>query len=90
MAYVHDRKSLSDDWWQIKPLNSGWHKDLKPAERRKKMLKAHGYDRLATARALNQLGNVSRDASTRRAARADAKYFFKENEKQGRSMKFVD
>ena len=87
MAYVHDK---SGDWWKPKVTNTGWHSDLKPAVRRRKMLKAHSYDRLATARSCNALANVTKDKGAQRAARADAKYFFKENEKQGRSMKFVD
>lgn len=53
-----------------------WHEDQPMATRRKNALSAHGGDELATARALQELANVTTDAATAKAARADAEYFF--------------
>lgn len=56
---------------------TGWRKDAPQEERRRDMLRAHGGDALATARALQALANVSQDPATKRAAAADAAYFYK-------------
>lgn len=53
-----------------------WSKDMQAQMRRANALKAHGGDRLATARALQALANVSTDAQTVRLAKSDADYFF--------------
>ncbi len=56
-----------------------WHKDQPPSKRRANALKAHKGDKLATARALQELANVTTDSATARAAKADADYFFAEH-----------
>lgn len=70
----------------------GWHKGLTAAYRRKQMLKAMGYDCNAAGKEMNRIAGASKDKAAQRAARADARYFFKMNEKQrqGRSLKFID
>jgi len=60
----------------------GWSKDLAPITRRRYALESrpknwtlrHRY--LSTARALQSLHNVTQDQTTKRAALADAKYFY--------------
>jgi hypothetical protein len=44
--------------------------------RRNKVLRAHGDDLLAAGKGMQALANISKDAATKRAASADAKYFF--------------
>jgi hypothetical protein len=51
-------------------------------KRRRLVLKAHGGDKLASARGLLALANVTKDTETKRKADADAKYFFKEYAKK--------
>lgn len=53
-----------------------WHKDLPAEVRRKNALEAHGGDKLATARALQELSNVTTDVETKKLAKIDADYFF--------------
>ena len=53
-----------------------WSKDRPPKVRRANALKAHKGDKLATARALQALANVTTDAETARPAKTDADYFF--------------
>ncbi len=53
-----------------------WHKDLPAEARRANALKAHGGDVLATARALQELSNVTTDAETKKLTKIDADYFF--------------
>jgi hypothetical protein len=52
------------------------HKDQSDAVRRANSLKAHGADKLATARALQALANVTTDKETAKLAKMDADYFF--------------
>jgi hypothetical protein len=54
----------------------GWHKNQPSEKRRKLALKAHKGDKLATARALQALANVTTDKTTKKLARADAVYFY--------------
>lgn len=55
----------------------GWRKEY-PAEKRRRIALRHRRGNyLATARALNALANVSKDKTTKKLARSDAKYFFK-------------
>lgn len=74
--------------WYKPKVHSGWRKDLTPRGRRIKALKAHKGNALSTARSLQALANVNAgkkgDAGTRRAASADAKYFYKLHEKTGK------
>ncbi|HVP90039.1 MAG TPA: hypothetical protein VMS75_02360 [Terriglobales bacterium] len=53
-----------------------WHKELPADVRRSNALGAHGGDGLATARALQELSNVTTDAETKRLSKEDADYFF--------------
>jgi len=63
------------------PLN--WHKDMPTKERREAALESRKGDALSTARGLLSLSNVTRDAQTKRLARADADYFFALHRKTG-------
>jgi len=60
----------------------GWSKTLKPSVRRARALRSRPKNwslrrrYLSAARALQALANVTRDPGTKRAARADARYFF--------------
>jgi len=53
-----------------------WHKDEPTEMRRAHALKDHDGDRLAAARALQELANVTTDVATARLAKVDADYFF--------------
>lgn len=57
-------------------VKMNWHKDLPADVRRSNALEAHGGDVLATARALQELSNVTTDAETKRLSKEDANYFF--------------
>ncbi len=57
-------------------VKTNWSKDLPEEVRRRNALKAHGGDMLATARALQELSNVTTDAETKRLTKEDADYFF--------------
>lgn len=63
-------------WYEPK-TEMGWEKKQPSAKRRRLALRAHGGDKLAAARALQALANVTTDKPTERLARADAKHFFK-------------
>jgi hypothetical protein len=60
-----------------KPM--GWSKNDSQANRRRAALRAHKGDALSTARALQQLANVTQDRETAVKARQDATYFFNLN-----------
>jgi hypothetical protein len=70
------KKRKNEKWFEPK-ADTGWDKDLPMETRRTLMLKAHGGDPLASARALLALANVTEDKETREDARKDADYFFK-------------
>jgi hypothetical protein len=53
-----------------------WHKNQPAEVRRANALKAHNGDKLATARALQALANVTTDIETAKLAKIDANYFF--------------
>ena len=59
-------------------VKMNWHKDQSAETRRANALKAHTGNRLATARALQALANVTTDAKTAKLAKADADHFFKQ------------
>ena len=69
------RKSKSK-WFKPK-TRSGWSKDLPPKKRRAIVLRAHHGDLLSAARSKQALANVTRDMATKRAAKADAAYFYR-------------
>ena len=74
--------------WYKPKVHSGWSKDLTPRGRRVKALRAHKGNYLSTARSLQALSNVNSgkkgDAGTRKAAGADAKYFYEMHRKTGK------
>lgn len=53
-----------------------WRKSDPAGIRRANALQAHNGDKLAAARALQALVNVTTDAETARIAKSDAEYFF--------------
>lgn len=57
---------------------TGWSKDLPASLRRRRMLKAHKGDYLASARACGALARVNSDKKTQELAGADSRYFYKE------------
>ena len=57
-------------------VHMGWKKSQGAAIRRALALRAHKGDKLATARALQALANVTTDRETKQKARADAQFFF--------------
>jgi hypothetical protein len=57
-------------------VKMGWHKNLPADIRRSNALEAHGGDMLATARALQELSNVTTDAETKQLTKIYADYFF--------------
>lgn len=70
--------------WYHPTTEMGWEKGQSTATRRRLALKAHGGDRLSTARALQSLSNVTTDSATKAKSRADAKYFYAQHEKTGK------
>ena len=64
-------------WFQPgSPL--GWRKSDSAEKRRRIALRNRGGDKLATARALQALSNVTKDSATKRIARSDALYFYRQ------------
>ncbi len=57
-------------------VKMNWSKELPKEVRRRNALEAHGGNILATARALQELSNVTTDAETKRLTKEDADYFF--------------
>ena len=78
--YAKDRgapgKTPESQQWYEHDVKMNWHKDMPESTRRSNALSAHGGDKLATARALQALSNVTTDAKTKQLANADADYFF--------------
>jgi hypothetical protein len=70
---------MATNFYHPKITDTGWHKGLPAHTRRFRMLKSHKGDMLATGRALQALANITTDPATKRAARADVKYFFARN-----------
>jgi hypothetical protein len=62
--------------WFAPKVKSGWSKGLPANVRRARVLRAHGGDFLSSARSKQSLANVTVDGATKRAALADAKYFY--------------
>jgi len=63
--------------WYSPGKSLSWHKTDSQTKRRKAALAARKNNPLTTAKALNALANVTKDAETARKARADAKYFYR-------------
>ena len=68
--------------WATFETKTGWKKTMQTEERRRLVLRAHGYDYLASGRAMQQLSNISTDARTTLLAGRDARYFFREHKKR--------
>jgi len=62
--------------WYEPGVKTGWKKDMPMAQRRRLALRAHGGDKLATARSLLALHNVTTDRTTKKLSGQDASYFF--------------
>lgn len=69
--------------WFAPSVSMGWEKTQPTGVRRRLALKAHKGDKLATARALQALANVTTDRTTKKLARSDALYFFDLYRKRG-------
>jgi hypothetical protein len=64
-------------WYVPQTKHTGWSK-RDPAEvRRRKMLAAHKHDKLATARSLQALSNITQDDKTKELAAQDSRYFYR-------------
>lgn len=72
------RTPESERWYEPS-VETGWKKNMPMAQRRRLVLRAHGGDNLASGRAMQSLANVTTDGATKKAAQADASYFFKMN-----------
>ena len=64
-------------WFKPSPRKLNWSKEDTQARRRDNALKARYDNPLKAGRALQALSNVTKDAETKRKARADAQYFFR-------------
>ena len=62
-------------------VKSGWRKSDPTRKRRATTLKAHKQDKLATARSLQALSNVSTDRETKKLAKRDADFFFAQHKR---------
>jgi len=62
--------------WYEPGVKTGWEKGQSESVRRTKVLRAHKGDKLASARSMQSLSNVSTDAKTKREAKRDADYFY--------------
>jgi hypothetical protein len=74
-------KTPERERWYTPTTEMNWHKTAPINTRRRNALRAHGGDKLATARALQALANVTTDSATRRLAQADARYFYSQYRK---------
>ena len=72
-----------EKWYKPSKQDTGWHKNDPPTTRRRRALAAHK-NHLSTAKSLQALSNITQDLPTKRAASADAKYFYKMHEKYGK------
>jgi len=74
-------RSSSSKWYKTaesKSKHTGWKKSYAAKKRRALALKGHKSN-LSSGRALQALANVTQDEPTRKAAQADAKYFYKQH-----------
>ena len=63
--------------WYEPTVETGWSKDSPQSTRLSRAVRAHKGDKLAAARGLQALSNVTTDPKTKRLADADAKILFK-------------
>ena len=68
--------------WYDPKISSGWKADMPAGKRRAIELKARKGDLLEAARAKQALANVTTSRKTKKAAQADADYFFREYRKK--------
>ena len=61
-----------------------WHKNKSMEARRKAAINSKKGNYLSAARSLQALANVTKDSATKRAAQADAKYFYKKHKETGK------
>lgn len=73
---MRKKKTIKKEKWYQPSTVMGWRKTQSASERRRLALKSHKSDKLATARALQSLANVTTDKTTKKLARADAQYFY--------------
>ncbi len=72
---------MVEKWFRPRK-HTGWHKDQSPATRRRHLMAStqRGLSldrrRLEAGRRAQALANVTRDAQTKKKARADARHFF--------------
>lgn len=70
--------------WFSPTITTNWKKTDSQETRRRNALKAHKGDRLATARGLMALANITQDAETKRKASADARHFYAQYKRKGK------
>lgn len=68
-------------WFKPKKDLHGWDKDLSTTVRRRRA--SIGRTDLSSAKALQALANVSKDAKTRRVAAVDARFFYARHKRLG-------
>lgn len=76
------RKTKKEKRWYAPKVHSGWKKSQPAGKRRSLLLKAHKGNLLSAARSKQALANVTGDEETRVLALADARYFFREYERE--------
>lgn len=69
------RTPESEQFYEPKVHDTGWHKNMPLAKRRLLQLQAHHGDLNATYHAMDGLAKVTTDIETRREAQKDAEYF---------------
>ena len=69
------RTPESEQFYEPKVTDTGWHNDMSQGKRREIYLEAHNGDVTASYRGMDGLAKVSTDRKTRREARKDANYF---------------
>ena len=72
---------MAEKWYKVagsKSKHTGWKKSYPAKKRRTLALKGHKSN-LSAARALQALANVTQDEPTKKAAQADAKFFYEEH-----------
>jgi hypothetical protein len=78
--YAKDRgkpgKTPENEKWYQHNVEMNWHKHQPAEMRRTNALRAHSGNKLAAARALQALANVTTDLETAKLAKIDADYFF--------------
>ena len=73
---------MGKEKWFEAGKSLGWQKSDSVEKRRRIALRHRHGDKLATARALQALANVTKDKETKKKARADALYFYRQYRRQ--------